>query len=289
MARYYDAKKALSSAFFVGCFVGGSGRLCGAVLVGSALLLASVGRAAEPAGACRLAGAGESVQVASVIDGDTVLLRDHRRVRLLAFDTPELDHDHPERSSALAREARKTLQYLLPRGSAVRLLPEQEKYDRYGRTLAQLLRADGSDVAQPLLERGLAHVHIVPPNDRLWRCYQRYEASARQQRRGIWALSDFQLQPVATLQPGPARYRLLHGRVTGSRQRGEALTLWLDQRLQVRVSAANAGRFTGQWRLPGVGQPLALRGQLHWRDGNAFVELRHPQALEPLPSAPAAK
>ncbi len=263
-------KKALNSAFFVFCCV---------LWLGGA---ASVS-AGEPTPVCRLPGTAEPATIASVIDGDTVRLDDNRRVRLLAFGTLEVNHDHPEQSSALALEARKTLQYLLPKGSRVHLLHDREKYDPHGRTLAQLLRADGQDVAQPLLERGLAHVYIFPPNDQLWHCYAGYEQRARQQRAGLWSLPAFQRRPVASLQPGPGSYGLAEGSVTGYRKRGDAITVILDQRLHVRIGASNAALFTGDWQLPGIGARLLVRGQVNWRDGKAFLDLRHPQALESAP------
>ena len=72
---------------------------------------------------CRLPGTPEPAEIAAVLDGDTVRLADNRRVRLLAFGTLEVDHEHPERSTALALEARKTLQYLLPKGARTYVSP----------------------------------------------------------------------------------------------------------------------------------------------------------------------
>ncbi len=256
-------KKALKSAFFVFW-----------------LSATAVASAAELAPDCRLPGAAEDAVISSVIDGDTVRLDDNRRVRLLAFGTLEINHEHPEQSSALALEARKTLQYLLPKGSRVQLLSDHEKYDGHGRTLAQLLRADGQDVAAPLLARGLAHVYLFPPNDTLWQCYARHERTARAQRLGLWALPEFQPRPVASLQPGPGRYGLVAGKVSGYRKRGNAITVILDQRLHVRIAANNAALFSGAWQLPGIGEHMAVRGHVNWRDGKAFLDLRHPHALD---------
>ncbi|MFZ5841783.1 MAG: thermonuclease family protein [Pseudomonadota bacterium] len=232
---------------------------------------------------CRMPGPAEPAEIAAVLDGDTVRLADNRRLRLLAFGTLEVDHEHPERSSALALEARKTLQYLLPKGSRVQLLADREKYDGHGRTLAQLLRADGQDVARPLLERGLAHVYLFPPNDRLWRCYDRYEQQARRARLGLWALPEFQPRPVRSLQPTASHYGLVRGTVTGYRKRSGAITVVLDERLHVRIRADNAGYFVAPFRLPGIGAELTVRGQLNWRDDKAFVDLRHPQGLDVRP------
>ncbi|NQD36288.1 thermonuclease family protein [Permianibacter sp. IMCC34836] len=275
-------KKALKSAFFL--FPPGTGwarkSLWLARIFCGLLLAAARVDAAAPEPLCRLPGVPELVTIAAVSDGDTVRLQDGRRVRLLAFGALELDRDHPERSTALALEAKKKLQWLLPKHSQVSLLTDHEKYDVHGRTLAQLIRADGLDVGQTQLEQGLAHVYIFPPNDSLWRCYQRYEATARTAKRGIWALPEFQVQPVASLRAGAAAYHLLQGRVTAYHKRGGAITVELDRRVLVHVRAENAPRFAGQWQLPAIGESLAVRGMLNWRDGKAHLDLRHPQALD---------
>ena len=228
---------------------------------------------------CRLPGAAEPVTIAAVSDGDTVRLQDGRRVRLLGFGALEVDREHPERSSALALEAKKTLQWLVPKASPVSLLTDKEKYDVHGRTLAQLIRADGRDVAQTLLEQGLAHTYIFPPNDFLWRCYQRYENTARAKSRGLWQLPQFQLQAATTVRAGASGYQILQGQVSGYRKRGDALTVVLDTRIFVHIRGENAARFVGIWSLPAVGQPLAVRGVLNWRQGKGHLDLRHPQAL----------
>src|SRR5262245_34070256 len=75
---------------------------------------------------------GTRVVVATVVDGDTIELRNGRRVRLLQIDTPELGSHE-----CYAREAAAALRELLPAGSVVRLTadPKLDRLDRYGRLL----------------------------------------------------------------------------------------------------------------------------------------------------------
>jgi micrococcal nuclease len=65
-----------------------------------------------------------------VSDGDTVVCRDGRRVRLLLIDAPEMDQ------GPFGLAAKAALQKLLPPGQQVALEPDVDPQDRYGRMLA---------------------------------------------------------------------------------------------------------------------------------------------------------
>ena len=90
--------------------------------------------------------------VASVYDGDTLSLRDGRRVRLLQIDTPELGS-----GECYSRTARSALVSLAPPGSRVVLEtdPALDRTDRYGRLLRYVKR-NGVNVNVELARRGAA-------------------------------------------------------------------------------------------------------------------------------------
>jgi endonuclease YncB( thermonuclease family) len=77
--------------------------------------------------------AGPSVVVDSVTDGDTIVLRGGRRVRLVQIDTPEVYGG----AECGGRAASRALTSQLPRGSRVRLVadPATDRTDRYDRLL----------------------------------------------------------------------------------------------------------------------------------------------------------
>ena len=81
-------------------------------------------------------------------DGDTVRLKDNRRVRLLGINAPELRRkNHP--GEALAIEARNALRALVEQHSyRAGLRFGSERDDRYGRTLAHLYVIPGSEAKQ---------------------------------------------------------------------------------------------------------------------------------------------
>jgi endonuclease YncB( thermonuclease family) len=97
--------------------------------------------------------AGHRAVVAEVVDGDTIRLRDGRRIRLVQVDTPEV-HGGAEcggraASAALARQ--------LPPGSVVRLTTDAatDRVDRYGREL-RYVWSGGRNLNVWLVRRGHA-------------------------------------------------------------------------------------------------------------------------------------
>jgi micrococcal nuclease len=90
--------------------------------------------------------------VARVGDGDTLDVRGGARVRLLQIDAPELGE-----GECYAREAKRELERLAPRGARVELTgdPELDDVDRYGRLLRYVAR-DKTNVNVELVRRGAA-------------------------------------------------------------------------------------------------------------------------------------
>lgn len=126
------------------------------------------------------AGAGSAV-VVSIGDGDTLRVRQGGAllsVRLACIDAPETSQ------APHGPQARRALQALAPIGSVVEL--RRKATDRYGRTVAELLRA-GRNVNQALVGSGAAFVYwrYISGCDRT--TYSRLESTARLRRLGVWS------------------------------------------------------------------------------------------------------
>jgi len=102
--------------------------------------------------------------VLEVVDGDTIDIRDeirgHLRVRVLGIDTPEtvkpgypVDCWGPEATQFASST-------LLGQRVAVVTDPTQDRTDRYGRTLAYLVRADGWDYSVEAARAGTARSYV---------------------------------------------------------------------------------------------------------------------------------
>ena len=121
--------------------------------------------------------------VDSVRDGDTILLEDGRRVRLVQVDAPELGVE------CWGDEALEALERLAPEGTALRLErdPRLDDVDRHGRLLRYAhvgtrnlnVEAVRSGSAAPYFYRG--------ERGRYARQLEAAARSARSERRGLWA------------------------------------------------------------------------------------------------------
>ena len=149
--------------------------------------------------------------VKRVVDGDTLLLQDGQRVRLIGVDTPEV-HESPK----LAHDARrskkdnKTIQQLGARSAAftqhcvagkrVRINFDRQNIrvahkDRYGRLLAYVYYYDTITNTEKmlnaeLLKEGYAYAYTRFPFAFL-EDFRAYEHAAREQRKGLWLDKDF--------------------------------------------------------------------------------------------------
>ena len=123
--------------------------------------------------------------VSNVYDGDTFTLATGDRVRLRLVNTPEL-----KPAEAYGIEAREATKAFLS-GKPVQLAYGATQRDGYGRLLAAV--KVGSDLlAVHLLERGLGHLFVIPPDETDMTPYLEAQERARAGKRGIWSTPEFQ-------------------------------------------------------------------------------------------------
>jgi micrococcal nuclease len=125
--------------------------------------------------------------VQRVIDGDTLLLNNGERVRLIGADTPETKHP------------RKPVQYFgmeayqftkqMVEGKDVRLEYDWQRRDRYRRLLAYVYLMDGTFLNAEIIKQGYGFAYIRYPFKFLEE-FRLYEREAREQKRGLWKLMD---------------------------------------------------------------------------------------------------
>jgi micrococcal nuclease len=136
------------------------------------------------------AGGAQAARVVRVVDGDTVLVAlgaggTQERVRLIGVDTPETVKPRTP-VQCFGRAASAEAHRLLD-GRSVRLVPDVEARDRYGRMLAYVYRRpDGLFVNAELARRGFARQMTIPPNVRFADRFGALVAQARRAGRGLW-------------------------------------------------------------------------------------------------------
>ncbi|KPK41568.1 MAG: hypothetical protein AMJ78_05160 [Omnitrophica WOR_2 bacterium SM23_29] len=118
--------------------------------------------------------------VIRVIDGDTIVLEDGRRVRYIGIDTPEKRDPYYFE----AKEVNKRL----VEGKKVRLEYDVGKKDKFGRTLAYVYVGD-IFVNTELVKNGYAVIYTVPPNVKYAENFLKHQQDARKAKRGLWGLN----------------------------------------------------------------------------------------------------
>ncbi len=119
--------------------------------------------------------------VQKVTDGDTIVMENGDRVRLLSIDTPE-------KGQAFYTEAKMFLQQLVG-GRKVRLEAGIEDKDKYGRLLRYVF-VDGKLANLEIVREGYAKALIFNENEKYADVVRKAEEEAREKGKGIWSLDD---------------------------------------------------------------------------------------------------
>jgi micrococcal nuclease len=161
--------------------------LLGALALGVAYHTAVVGSTApfEEAGAR----SGEYKKVIRVVDGDTIVVSPHEKVRLIGVDTPETVH--PKKAVECFGKDAKEFTRNAVEGKTVRLVFDQvnatrRHKDKYGRILAYVYLEDGAMLNRELIRQGFAYALTRFPFRHLVE-FRELERAARTQGIGLWS------------------------------------------------------------------------------------------------------
>ncbi|MBI5309945.1 MAG: thermonuclease family protein [Actinobacteria bacterium] len=132
-----------------------------------------------------------TARVLRVVDGDTILVRTAQggkeRVRYIGVDTPESVKPNAP-VECFGKQAAK-FNGSLVLGREVRLMPDREPRDRYGRTLA-FVYAGGVFINAELLKRGYARTIEIEPNTSKAEYFAGLERVAIRTNKGLWRACD---------------------------------------------------------------------------------------------------
>lgn len=215
-------------------------------------------------------------QVKKVFDGDTLMLEDGRKVRLLGVNTPEIEHrNQPEQAGG--EEAKRWLTGKL-QNRKVRLETDAELTDKYGRTLAHVFTDRKEHINLQLVEQGLAAVNIYPPNLLYVEQLVDAERKAQQARLGIWRKPEYEPIPVDRLSAsGHPGWTRVSGRIVDLRSSRKFVYLKFSNKFEARIEKQGLSMFPdlNSYR----GQVVELRGWLNkYKDGYSML-IRHPSAI----------
>jgi endonuclease YncB( thermonuclease family) len=231
---------------------------------------------------CQSKNADAHVRIKHIIDGDTVVLVNGERLRLIGIDTPEIGYKGKS-SQAGAISARNFLRELLDEREVYSLSYGAERQDRHGRTLGHLFLGDGRNLQALLLAGGYATPLNMPPNIVFSDCYQQQANKAMQDRLGIWKLGQYQAMPASTLTGKERGYHVVYGRITRMHDSPSSSWLNMDQHLAIHINHHDLKYLPDLKPAHLLGRKIQARGMLYRRNKQLRLRIRHHNDLQILP------
>ncbi|MGB4333366.1 MAG: thermonuclease family protein, partial [Chromatiaceae bacterium] len=148
--------------------------------------------------------------------------------------------------------------------------------DRFGRRLAHLFDDQGRNLAEQLLERGLAYQSPFPANPKFLDCYKEAEDKARLAKRGLWSRPPLD---VARIKASTTGFERIAGRVKSVGPDRGGLRLKLEGGLELLVHAQDLSYFDTAQLTRLTGQRLEVHGWIYRHQGQPRMRLRHPAAI----------
>lgn len=214
-------------------------------------------------------------QISKVYDGDTIVLKNGKRVRLLGINAPEVESRY-RTSEPGGTAAKNWLQEKL-QNKRVHLQFDQEKYDRYKRLLAHLFLPGDMHLNEALLENGLAALNIVPPNlqhsGKLISAQQR----AEKQKLGIWSMPRYQPRPISKISDNNRGWQRYVGTPKYIKRNRKYSRLVFNDKTNIRIANKNLALFPNLETY--LGKLIEIRGWVSRNGENYSILIRHPSAL----------
>ncbi len=138
------------------------------------------------------------VRVKRVVDGDTLLLTNEEKIRLIGIDAPESRPNPRARKQgeweerdlktiiSMGKRATKFVQGLVRQGDQIRIEFDVEKRDQYGRLLGYVYLSDGRMLNEEIVKAGYANLLTHPPNVKHQDIFLKVYREAREKKRGLW-------------------------------------------------------------------------------------------------------
>ncbi len=122
-----------------------------------------------------------------IVDGDTIIVNDDDRVRMIGIDTPESKKENTP-IQAYSLDASRQLKSFLSGEEKVCLITDEEgdAVDIYGRWLRYVFTDEGLDANAEMIKSGLAEGYLRFPFERK-EAFRQLESEAKKQKVGQWS------------------------------------------------------------------------------------------------------
>ncbi|NQU59922.1 MAG: thermonuclease family protein [Rhodospirillales bacterium] len=231
----------------------------------------------------------DTATVASVVDGDTVVLTGPfdgaTQIRLVGIQAPKLPLGRKNFPTwPLAANAKQALEKLTL-GKTLGLSFGGARLDRHGRLLAHLQTPGGAWVQGEMLKLGMARVYSFADNRARVADMLALEAEARDAKRGIWGLRFYAVRGPDDLASWIGTFQLVEGRIVKAASIKGRVYLnfgenWrTDFTISIQPKARRLFAKSGIDPAAFEGQRVRVRGWLKKYNG-PMIEATHPEQIE---------
>ncbi|CAN2042870.1 micrococcal nuclease [Candidatus Magnetomoraceae bacterium gMMP-15] len=119
-----------------------------------------------------------------ISDGDTIILRNGKKIRYIGINTPEIAHRN--KKGEPYGQAAKKFNKKLVNGKKVFIIFDSNKFDQYGRILGYIFLKDGTFINARMIEEGYAYCLYYFPNIKHSNIFLKLQRKAMSQKKGIW-------------------------------------------------------------------------------------------------------
>jgi len=264
--------------------------MCAALSVTTLAVAGTWTLAVSPAAACALP-QGPARAVVEVIDGDTLLLDDQSKLRLVGALAPTPPTAGTPATDWPPAAAAKAALEGYAKGQSVLLAFDQRRTDRYGLTLAQafVVTADGGFWLQGrMVEEGLARAYSFPDNNGCAAELVGLENGARTLQRGLWTNAAYAIRDASRpreVMRFLGSFQLVEGVVVNANASKGRVFLDFGPDWHDDFSVAIEPRDRQGFERAGIdlmalkGQRVRVRGWIE-SAGHAEIRVTHPEQIE---------
>ncbi len=212
-----------------------------------------------------------------IYDGDTILLENGTKLRLLGINTPEVS----KRDKIADEGGEEAKQWLIAKlkGAKIKLRYDIEHKDKYGRVLAHVFTKNNEHINLQLIANGLAIVNIYPPNlkyvDKLIAAQQQAEL----QQLGLWDMPAYAVKNVNDFDSEKHKgWQRISGTVTRIKQARKYNYLYLSPQFALKIARNSEKLFVDLNDY--LGKTIEARGWVRKNKQNYHLLIRHPSAIK---------
>ena len=216
-------------------------------------------------------------QVKKVYDGDTILLANGNKIRLLGINTPEIEGRYKSVSEAGGEAAKQWLKKTILK-QKVRVEIDVEKHDKYSRILAHVFTADKQHINLELVKNGYASVNIHPPNLKYTAELLAAQKKAEQTQLGIWSHTEYSPKHFSTINRSNYKgWHRIKGKVQSISQTRKYISLTLSDAFSLKINKKSLELFSDLGDF--IDAEIEVRGWINKQKKRYTIYIRHPSQI----------